>query len=555
MSTTSFHNQEPSVKNDDHGFDPITSNLLGTSLEREILKHEIDLALQESLATDIAKEQLEARLYALMEIRKGKVEDEPSLLEAHCALTVRHSVLGPKVRLFRENSKFQQVYDWVGSLSMEPEYYHLVEYKGYVINPSNTIYSGAFNMVEVDRDNLDPSVKNYSASLNTLQDDNETLNNVDLEVSIVEKKLYPLRSIQKVNVQSEQTLCQDFSGMSNYELLQELRTVEVEHFNSNFVSAVVSRDNIYEDMIALFTKRNMCKHQVVLSFSDEEAVGDGITLDAFSAFFSSLYEKMEGEFQCVPSHNFDEDELRTIGKIITHAFLQCNVFPFQISKSSLIYFIGGSVSDAELLNTFLEFLPIKEASYINDFIRGEVNDIQPLVDILCEYKIPTNPTKENINQLLLKAAKSALIRLPSSSFQCLVEGMGLFWKNNSSHICSVYSMMVPTSCAIINCIQAIENTSHEQHLTTWLHRHIRNLTKSELNSFLRFVTGSSSFDPNMVIKVEYINQPQGHLRPCCKTCFKILYLPRQYESFTQLRENLCFYTNNSANWSLFDFDG
>ena len=23
MSTTSFHNQEPSVKNDDHGFDPI----------------------------------------------------------------------------------------------------------------------------------------------------------------------------------------------------------------------------------------------------------------------------------------------------------------------------------------------------------------------------------------------------------------------------------------------------------------------------------------------------------------------------------------------------
>ena len=112
LSTTSFLKQAPSVGKDDHRLDPVTSNiLLGTSLERERLKDEIELALQESLAADRAKEQLEARLCSLMEIRKGKVEEVPSLLEAHCALTVRHADLGPKVRLFRENATFQLVYD------------------------------------------------------------------------------------------------------------------------------------------------------------------------------------------------------------------------------------------------------------------------------------------------------------------------------------------------------------------------------------------------------------------------------------------------------------
>ena len=217
-----------------------------------------------------------------MEIRKGKVEEESSLLETYCALTVRHSDLGPKVRLFRENATFQQVYNWVGSLSMEPEYYHLVEYKGYVLNPSTTVYSGAFNMVEVNFDNFDPSIKKYSGSLNILEDDTETSSIVDFEESIVEKKLYPLRSIHKVSVPSEQTLCRDVSGMSDYERLQELRTIEVENFDNNFLS----RDNIYADMLALFTKRNICNHQVAISFSDKEAVGDGITLDAFSACFN-----------------------------------------------------------------------------------------------------------------------------------------------------------------------------------------------------------------------------------------------------------------------------
>ena len=95
------------------------------------------------------------------------------------------------------------------------------QYKGYVINPSTTVYSGAFNMVEVNFDNLDPWIKKYSGSLNILEDDTETFSIVDFEESIVEKKLYPLRSIQKASVPSEQTLCQDVSGMSNYVRLQD----------------------------------------------------------------------------------------------------------------------------------------------------------------------------------------------------------------------------------------------------------------------------------------------------------------------------------------------
>ena len=47
----------------------------------------------------------------------------------------------------------------------------------------------------------------------------------------------------------------------------------------------VSRENIYADMINRFAKRNVLVNQVVIHFTDENAVGAGVSGDTFSAFF------------------------------------------------------------------------------------------------------------------------------------------------------------------------------------------------------------------------------------------------------------------------------
>ena len=44
---------------------------------------------------------------------------------------------------------------------------------------------------------------------------------------------------------------------------------------------------------------------------------------------------MEGELEHVPVKNMDEDELESVGKIITHAYVQYGLFPLGLSKVSM----------------------------------------------------------------------------------------------------------------------------------------------------------------------------------------------------------------------------
>ena len=47
--------------------------------------------------------------------------------------------------------------------------------------------------------------------------------------------------------------------------------------------------------------------------------------------------------------------------------------------------------------------------------------------------------------------------------------------------------------------------------------------------------------PGERIKVIFNNQPLDHLQPTSQTCFKILHIPRGYQSFTHLKSNLTKY--------------
>ena len=76
-------------------------------------------------------------------------------------------------------------------------------------------------------------------------------------------------------------------------------------------------------MINLYKKRNTTTHQLQLSFDNDEVSGNGVTRDAFSAFFASVYSKMDGSNERVPRTIVDDDDLVAVGKAITHAFILC----------------------------------------------------------------------------------------------------------------------------------------------------------------------------------------------------------------------------------------
>lgn len=137
--------------------------------------------------------------------------------------------------------------------------------------------------------------------------------------------------------------------------------------------------------------------------------------------------------------------------------------------------------------------------------------------------------------------------------QQLVKGMGNFWKKlTKPHFNSIFELTVPNAANIIDCLLSIENTRQEGRILTWFHRYIRSCSQPELARLIRFITGSPSLIPNAKIKIEFVDQQIDNLRPNSQTCFKILMLPRQFSSLSQMTENLNFYIGNQATWSVYD---
>ena len=225
--------------------------------------------------------------------------------------------------------------------------------------------------------------------------------------------------------------------------------------------------------------------------------------------------------------------LRKIGFIIANAFIHYEVFPVKLCRASLKNILFGTVNSSDLLSSFGNYLPNKETSIVQQFRQGSNADVQAIIDILRENKIFVYPTIENIDRLLLQAAEITVLRVTYFSFQILVQGMGDLWKEiNEEIIDFIYNSATPDSSRIIAALDVLEQQPCDQKLCTWLNRYIRARTQEEIMLFMRYVSGSTTLVPGERIKVIFINQPLDYLRPTSQTCFKILHIPRGYQSFT-----------------------
>ena len=458
----------------------------------------------------------EGRLMSIMQARSQRLLPEPTLDEAHVFIFVRHPHLGTKSRLFHENAVFQLVYDWIGSLAPEPENFEIRDHAGLFISPNRQCFTGTFNMNIV---------------------------NSPVQMS-------PSGTVSFTGYSTNQCSTQD-----KYTELQKRKEQEREKITKEVIFEV-NRNNIYNDMIALYRKRNIMLNCVKLTFKDENAIGDGVSRDAYSEFFQAVYQKMEGEFVKIPANRLDDDDLEIIGKIIHHAFVLYDIFPMQLSKAAFQYYLFDNVDKNDLVESFLGFITPTEREMIENFGKDSVRHKQAVMDILSDYSIFENPTDDNLTRLLEMAANIALIRQPCYPMRIIVSGMGPFWKNlECAMIQSLYFCNMASAEDIISSLEVVESNNQDRKITTWLHRYIRSCSRIELGRFLRFVTGAETTNSKSVIKVQYVNpnqSNQSHPHPFAQTCFRILILPRSYSSFHHLKENMNIYINNPENWAVND---
>ena len=132
--------------------------------------------------------------------------------------------------------------------------------------------------------------------------------------------------------------------------------------------------------------------------------------------------------------------------------------------------------------------------------------------------------------------------------------MGLFWNDVSiEEISSLYNCCAPTAKNVVSGVYFSDiSTRQEEKVQRWLMRYLKNLDVKMVGRFLRFCTGSELLLPDKRIKVDMEVMPELAMRPKAKICFAILVLPKNYQSYQQMRDNLDFYLNNPQLWDLSD---
>ena len=96
-----------------------------------------------------------ARQERLRSARASRVPSEPKIEEDHVIVLVRHVAQGVVSRMFlKRTTTMAQVYDWIGSLQLVPEYFQLLSpVSGLVLLPEEPVTHAAncvLNMCEVE---------------------------------------------------------------------------------------------------------------------------------------------------------------------------------------------------------------------------------------------------------------------------------------------------------------------------------------------------------------------------------------------------------------------
>ena len=174
--------------------------------------------------------------------------EEVSFAEDHVAISIQHPTVGKCSRIFHANSKMAEVYDWVGSLALEPEHFELISFNE-TFHPYSQVVSGVYHVKSCD----DP--------LNLTE--NGTIAFSGFSVKTTEKN----------------------DSNAAYSSLQELR-LSRSSTHTSLHSIEVDRENIYKQMINFFSSRKYKPmDKVNITFIEDDAVGDGITRDALTLFF------------------------------------------------------------------------------------------------------------------------------------------------------------------------------------------------------------------------------------------------------------------------------
>ena len=138
----------------------------------------------------------------------------------------------------------------------------------------------------------------------------------------------------------------------------------------------------------------------------------------------------------------------------------------------------------------------------------------------------------------------------------LVEGMGSvteFWGTvEPEDIDALYLSAEPTPERVLEMLDTTSEarSANDGKIATWLTRYIRETRL--LKTLVRFVTGAEALHSSSPILVQFKDSTAMKPYPSSMTCFRILSVPRNFNSYFQLEKNFDFVLSDKKVWAVED---
>ncbi|XP_061744809.1 uncharacterized protein LOC133543912 [Nerophis ophidion] len=317
-------------------------------------------------------------------------------------------------------------------------------------------------------------------------------------------------------------------------------------FDKEILILKLRRVNIVDDVLNVFMDPKVLNARLRMEFTNEKAMdSDGVSREAYSAFWDHFLDQCEGEDERVPRlrPDYSEKKWQALGRVWLKGYLDHKILPIRLSPAFVLACCKGvsSVDEELLMMSFARFLSENERVSLEKALQGTIDETveEDLLDVFSRMGSHCLPPKNNLRAAILTMAHKALLQEPKFIIDCFHSSVHNAMPTliTTDNIMEIYDSKRPTNKKVAQMIKPSLESLNPQEQTALNHllRYVRSIDQRKLEIFLRFCTGSTVLCKD-TIEVIFNTLCGLSRRPVAHTCGAVLELPCTYITYPEFRK-------------------
>ncbi|XP_061743898.1 uncharacterized protein LOC133543377 [Nerophis ophidion] len=317
-------------------------------------------------------------------------------------------------------------------------------------------------------------------------------------------------------------------------------------FDKEILILKLRRVNIVDDVLNVFMDPKVLNARLRMEFTNEKAMdSDGVSREAYSAFWDHFLDQCEGEDERVPRlrPDYSEKKWQALGRVWLKGYLDHKILPIRLSPAFVLACCKGvsSVDEELLMMSFARFLSENERVSLEKALQGTIDETveEDLLDVFSRMGSHCLPPKNNLRAAILTMAHKALLQEPKFIIDCFHSSVHNAMPTliTTDNIMEIYESKRPTNKKVAQMIKPSLESLNPQEQTALNHllRYVRSIDQRKLEIFLRFCTGSTVLCKD-TIEVIFNTLCGLSRRPVAHTCGAVLELPCTYITYPEFRK-------------------